>query len=952
MKILVADDDLTSRRMLSVMLAKWGFEVVCCGDGNEVWLALQTDDAPRLLVLDWMMPGMDGVEICRRLRKIDTPVPPYIILLTFKRYKEDVVSGLEAGANDYIIKPFDFGELLARIEVGKRVMELQSALADRVEKLQRQERELKKVHRALRVLSESNHALVRATSESEFLKKICRIIVKTGGYCLAWVGYAEGMENRLRPVAQAGDTKDLHMIPVAGNEDPESGPLSTATRKGNVYIVRDIEQDPNYAPWRDEAGRRGYASAIALPLMSAGVSFGALRIYAAETGAFDAEEAKLLQELANDLAFGITSLRTAVERRKAEEELHSSKDTLHVIFNNVYDAIFIHEPDGTIVDVNDKMLKMYGVERAQAPILSIINDYSGKDNPSDYLPLLWKKAAAGENQFFEWIARRPGDGSTFDVEMFLSKLVIGTRELILANVRDISERKRVENSLQKAVEEIAGERAKSDAIIAAVGDGINILDKDYKILYQNRVIRELMGDHMGKFCYRAYDSNEDVCEGCPMVRSFYDGKLHRAERVMIVQDSARTLEITTSPIRDVAGNIVAGLEIIRDITEQRTIEAQLHQAQKMEAIGQFAGGIAHDFNNILTAIIGYGHLLLMKLTEGDQPRNFVEQILFSAERAAGLTQSLLTFSRKRTIHPQPVESNSIILKVEKLLKRLIGENIELVVELASEALTVMADSGQIEQVIMNLATNARDAMPGGGLLTIKTELFEMDRKYVRAHGYGKPGRYARITVTDTGTGMDKKTKEKIFEPFFTTKEVGKGTGLGLAIIYGIIKQHNGFVNVYSEKGVGTTFNIYLPLISVEVKKTEEQEFAVPTGGAETLLLAEDDGDVRRLTKELLVGYGYTVIEALDGDDALQKFIEHRESVQLLMLDVIMPKRNGRDVYNKVKKMEPGIKVLFTSGYPAEIIRSKRILDEGLEFITKPIVPRDLLERVRSVLDSR
>lgn len=952
MKILVADDDLTSRRMLSAMLAKWGFEVICCGDGNEAWLALQADDSPRLLILDWMMPGMDGVEICRRLRETDADAPSYIILLTFKRYKEDVVSGLEAGANDYIIKPFDFEELLARIKVGKRVIELQSALADRVEKLQSQERELNKVHRALRVLSESNHALVRATSESDFLKEICRIIVKTGGYRLAWVGYSEGMENRLRPVAQAGGSKDLQMIPVAGNEDPECGPLSSAARMGNIYIVRDIERDPNYAPWRAEARRRGYASAIALHLMSAGVSFGALRIYAAEPGAFDAAEAKLLQELANDLAYGITSLRTAVERRKAEEELRSSKDALHVIFNNVYDALIIHEPDGTIVDVNDKMLRMYGVERAQAPTLSIINDYSCKDNPPDHLPLLWEKAAAGENQLFEWIARRPEDGSTFDVEVFLCKLVTGKRELILANVRDISERKRAEKSLQTAIEEIAGERAKSDAIIAAVGDGINILDKDYKIIYQNRVSREMMGDHAGEFCYRVYEPGQKVCAGCPMVRSFSKGKLHRAEKTVLTDGSAKTFEITASPIRDAAGEIVAGLEIVRDITEQRTLEAQLHQSQKMEAIGQFAGGIAHDFNNILTAVIGYGHLLLMKLPEDDPLRALVEQILFSAERAAGLTQSLLTFSRKGAIHPQPVETNAIILKVENLLKRLIGEDIELGVELASETLTIMADSGQMEQVIMNLAANARDAMPKGGLLTIKTELLEMDSAFVHVHGYGVPGRYARIAVTDTGTGMDQKTREKMFEPFFTTKEVGKGTGLGLAIIYGIIKQHNGFINVYSEKGVGTTFKIYLPVISAKAQKTGEQEFAAPTGGSETLLLAEDDGHVRQLTKELLVDYGYAVIEAVDGDDALQKFIEHRESIQLLMLDVIMPKRNGRDVYNKVRKIKPGIKVLFTSGHSAETIRSKGILDERLEFITKPIIPRDLLERVRTILDSR
>jgi PAS domain S-box-containing protein len=388
-----------------------------------------------------------------------------------------------------------------------------------------------------------------------------------------------------------------------------------------------------------------------------------------------------------------------------------------------------------------------------------------------------------------------------------------------------------------------------------------------------------------------------------------------------------------------------------DLTDLKRLEAQLLQAQKMDAIGQLAGGVAHDFNNILTAIIGYGNLLDLKITEDSVEKGYIEQINASAKRATNLTQGLLAFSRKQVITPKPIDLNDTIKNVEKLLIRLIGEDIELKTTYMDKNITVFADSGQIEQILINLATNARDAMVDGGLLSISTEIITLDKKTADQHGAEKPGRYVLISVSDTGKGMDKKLVEHIFEPFFTTKEKGKGTGLGLSIVYGIIKQHDGYINAYSEPGEGTTFKMYLPLITSPAYKEEAPVQKIPIGGNETILIAEDDEFIRALAREVLESYGYTIIEASDGEEALTQFEAHKEQISLLILDVIMPKKNGKIVYENVKAMRPDVKTLFVSGYTADIIHKKGFFEKDLNFLGKPIVPIELALKVREVLDS-
>jgi len=342
----------------------------------------------------------------------------------------------------------------------------------------------------------------------------------------------------------------------------------------------------------------------------------------------------------------------------------------------------------------------------------------------------------------------------------------------------------------------------------------------------------------------------------------------------------------------------------------------------------------------------------LKLKETDPLREYLDRILAASERAASLTHSLLAFSRKQIINPQPVNLNEIIGRVEKLLARLIGEDIELRIELSEDIPIVLADSGQVEQVLMNLATNARDAMPKGGRFTLKTEVAEIDHQFIASHGYGEMGSYAVISVIDTGTGMSEQTRARIFEPFFTTKETGKGTGLGLAIVYGIVKAQKGYINCYSEPDKGTTFKVYLPLTQGAGRSRDAAEARLPQGGQETILVAEDSADVRNLTTAILTDHGYTVIEAVDGVDAVNKYMENRDAVGLLLFDIIMPRKNGKDAYEEIKKIQPNIKCIFTSGYTDDIIRQRAFLEESLTLLTKPLSPRDLLVKIREVLDGR
>jgi len=433
--------------------------------------------------------------------------------------------------------------------------------------------------------------------------------------------------------------------------------------------------------------------------------------------------------------------------------------------------------------------------------------------------------------------------------------------------------------------------------------------------------------------------------------AFRGGKNFDTEFRILLQDGTmRIIKAEGVVLRDAQAKSMRMIGINKDITRQKELEEKFIQAQKMEVVGLLAGGVAHDFNNILTAIIGYGNLLRMKLPAADPLHHYVEQILTSSEKAANLTQSLLAFSRKQVMHPILIDVNETVSNTKKLLSRVLGEDIALEVKTTDFPLMIRADTGQIEQVLLNLAANARDAMPQGGTLTITTQETEINEQFIQEQRYGSPGKFVLISVTDTGVGMDRAMQQHLFEPFFTTKEVGKGPGLGLAMVYGTIKQHGGFIGVSSDPGKGTCFTIYLPLSQTGAQQPGKMPASAIVHGTEMLLLIEDDEVVRKVTKTMLEGLGYEVLEAAKGEQALELFRKNKEQVQLVISDMIMPGLTARDVHKELQNIRPDIKVLFISGYTADVLERKGIEKEKTHFISKPLRPDALSKKIRDVLE--
>jgi PAS domain S-box-containing protein len=518
---------------------------------------------------------------------------------------------------------------------------------------------------------------------------------------------------------------------------------------------------------------------------------------------------------------------------------------------------------------------------------------------------------------------------------------------------DITDRKQAEDALKKSEEKFAKAfRACPEAItIASMEDGRYIeVNNTFlkKTGYQREEVIGFTSTDLG--VWADMDTRRRFVEKLSAEGCLTDFEGQYRMRDGMVRDflvSSEVVEIEGSP---------CSLSFILDITDRKRaveekshLQSQLLQARKMEAVGTLAGGVAHDFNNILTAIIGFGSIIQMDLGEDDPKMVYVEQILTAAEKAANLTQSLLAFSRKQQINLNPHKINDIIEQTGKLLKRLLTEDIELKIVFAPVNPTILADITQIDQILINLATNARDAMPKGGTLNIETSVVTLDDEFIRLQGYGKPGDYAMLSAADNGVGMDEKTKEQIFEPFFTTKEVGKGTGLGLSTVFGVVKQHGGHIIVNSEPNNGTSFQILFPIVPLKEEEAAHELLDLK-GGTETILIAEDDRGVRLLITDILRRYGYTTIEAGDGTKALRAFRDNSVGIGLVVCDVVMPGMNGKEVCDEIRKTRPNMKILFTSGYTRDVIINKGVEDASVDFITKPIKPREFLAKVREVLD--
>ena len=639
------------------------------------------------------------------------------------------------------------------------------------------------------------------------------------------------------------------------------------------------------------------------------------------------------------------------ERKRMEEALRESENKYRDIVENAVEGIYQSTPEGRFAMANPAFVRMLGYE-SEAELIASVRDiksqfYADPATRSHYQRAL---ETGGELKDMEYEVRRK-DGATRWV-LGNARAVRGSQGDILyyeGTIIDVTERKQAEEALLT-------ERQRFQTLVDQAPFGIAMIDDEGKFTYVNPKIEEILGyttddipDTETWFRLAFADAKERQSARAAWfndTRGRKTGQRKPRVRTIICKDGRKKV-VNIIPVKlETGGYFISCV----DMTEYKKLETELQQALKMEAIGQLAGGVAHDFNNILTVISGYAGIINMRLNANDPYRNHVKQILSSSEKAATLVQSLLAFSRKQLINPKPLSLNETIARIEKFLLRLINEDVALKTILCDEDLIIMADSGHLDQVFMNLAANARDAMPQGGTITISTTVTAIGEEQGSIHGQMRPGPYALIAVADTGTGMDEKTKERIFEPFFTTKEAGKGTGLGLSTVYGIIKQHNGHIDVHSKPGKGTIFSIYLPVVNKDIeRKAPVPIMTAPRGKGETVLVAEDQEQVRRLMTTMLESYGYKVLQAVDGEDAVRLFMANKD-VDLLVLDAVMPKKNGKQVYDKVKRLRPDTKVLFVSGYAGDVIQQKGLFEEKLNFLSKPVLPNTLLQKIRDILD--
>ncbi len=521
------------------------------------------------------------------------------------------------------------------------------------------------------------------------------------------------------------------------------------------------------------------------------------------------------------------------------------------------------------------------------------------------------------------------------------------REIREAEIR--RERRRTAEALRESEERYR-------SLVDNIDIGVTLLDFEYNVIMtnaaQSRLFSERVDELVGRKCYEAFCTAVSTCPYCPAIRAMGNGQPAEVEIERLTGDGKRSnLRIRAFPTLRKDGMITGCIEVVEDITARARMEEQLRQAAQLEAIGRLAGGVAHDFNNLLTAIIGYSGVLLQQMPKKSPDTEKVFQINRAAERAAELTRQLLAFSRKQVLSVRALDLNPLIADFEKILRRLLGVDIELMTVFDPTLGQVMADPNQIEQILLNLAVNARDAMPEGGKLTMETANVTLDDKYASTHADIVPGQYVMFSVADTGLGMDASTRSNIFDPFFTTKERGKGTGLGLSTVYGIVKQHKGHVSVHSEPDRGTVFKVYLPCVANRVETVSQ--VAAPGAqrrGNETILVVEDEEIVRNLACELLELLGYSVLQAAHPTEAVRISQNHSGPIHLLLTDVVLPKMDGTRLYSAVLAIRPQMKVLYVSGYTQNSIVDHGVLKPGVHFLAKPFTLDSLASKVREILD--
>ncbi|MFA6148069.1 MAG: PAS domain S-box protein [bacterium] len=639
---------------------------------------------------------------------------------------------------------------------------------------------------------------------------------------------------------------------------------------------------------------------------------------------------------------GNVSLRRAVQEMRESEELFRSQFEQHSAVKLVIDPA-----TGGIVDANQAAAVFYGwpLERLRRMKVDEINML-----PPEKLMETMDKILSGERVRFEFRHRR-ADGSVRDVEVYSTKIRTRGKDLLHSIIHDVTDRKRAEEEVVRAAQEW-------QRTFDSTNDAIWILDRDHHVVRSNKTAQRffpsLPDGFIGMRCYEIVHGTDKPFDECPVPRS--RATLRRESMELASGD--RWLEIIVDPILDSEGRYDGSVHIITDITdrkrgeeERKRLQLERMQADKMESIGRLAGGVAHDFNNMLMVILAHSDIAIGKVGPAESVYGDIVEIRKAAERSADLTRQMLAFARKQAVVPKVLDLNATVEGMLAMLRRLMGEEIEVAWLPQAGLWPVKVDPGQIDQILANLCANARDAIAGVGKVTIRTGNASFDEAACAIHRDAVPGVYVMLAVGDDGSGIDKETIANVFEPFFTTKEVGRGTGLGLATVYGIVKQNDGFIDVDSEPGRGTTFRIYLPRYAGEAPKAgTESPGEIPHGHGETVLLVEDELAILDMGRSMLESLGYTVLASGVPAEAISLVEAHAGKIDLLMTDVVMPGMNGKELADRLAAIRPGLKCLFMSGYTADVIANRGVLDAGVEFIQKPFLMKDLGSKLREVLE--
>lgn len=688
--------------------------------------------------------------------------------------------------------------------------------------------QLEHLHRVRTMLSEINQALVRGPAPGDLASAACRIAVEVGLFRLAWIGMRDPGDGRLTITAHAGATSDTMAIVerLTGAPRPEEGCAETARAlsTGEVSVCNDVASDPRAAHWREAALERGYRSMASVPVCRGGRVVGIFNLYAGEPEFFDADEVRLLEELAQDIAFGLDTWEGAEQQREAEEAVRVSEARFRELAETIQEVFWITDAG------KSRMLYV-------SPAYEAVWRRTREEVYAD--PLSWAAALHPED-----------------------------RDRVMAAV---------------AQRQILGE-----------------YDEEYRIVQPDGEVRWIRE--------RAY------------------------------------------PVRNAGGQVERIVGVAHDITERVVAEERLRDVQRMESVGQLAAGVAHDFNNVLTVINGIAEMTLANLPEGSPLRQDLTTIRDAGARATELTRQMLAVGRKQMLRPKPVNLNVLVTEMETLLRSMLGEDIEIVVRLATDLAPVVVDPGQFHQVILNLASNSRDAMPRGGTLTIETRNAEPHDPDQERNSGGSPAPGVALAISDTGEGIDPRIRPHLFEPFFTTKDSSRGTGLGLATVHGIVTQSGGTVQVQSEVGRGSTFTIHLPAAPPGSVASEREPGPAASGGAESVLVVDDNAAVRDLVRRVLEKAGYRVLTAASGQEALERLENATHPVHLVMTDVVMPGMSGPELAEQIRRRELPVRILFTTGYTDDAVLRHGVSEEGLHLISKPYSTGALTAKVREMLD--